>query len=427
MKTRFFFVAVIGLVATALSALAADWPQFRGPKRDDISTETGLLKDWPKAGPPLAWTFDKAGVGFSGFSIVGGRMYTMGNRDGKDQVICVDTKNGQEVWAVDVGKPYENEWGDGPRCTPTVDGDHLYVLGAQGELICLESAKGAKVWEKNLAKDFQGEIMKPSAWGYCESPLVDGDNLVCCPGGAKGTVIALNKKTGENVWRSEGLTEPASYASILPIEFGGARQYVVTTGIGLAGVSPKDGKLLWSQKIEGFRVAVIPTPVFADGLVYTTADYDCGCALLKLSADGTKAEQVYANKLLQNHHGGVVLLKDHVYGNSGNCNARTKWVCQDLKTGKEVWSEDKKLESGSITYADGRLYLYGQKEGECVIIEPSPDGWKEHGRFKIPHETKANRKKGKIWSHPVIADGHLYLRDNELIFSYDLRANGGKP
>src|SRR5262249_53514505 len=261
--------------------------------------------------------------------------------------------------------------------------------------------------------------------GYCESPLVDGDNVICCPGGEKGTMAALNKMTGEVIWRSTGVTDDSSYSSIIPVDFENVRQYVVLTKDGTISVAAKDGKLLWKSNAAANGVAVIPTPVYHDGFVYVTSDYRAGCALFKLAAGGATgvtAQEVYRNKTMENHHGGVILLAGHIYGWSGNCNdSKGRWVCQDFKTGDVTW-ESKKFESGSITYAEGHLYCFGQTTGTVVRIEASPKGWTEKGRLTIPQQTKRRAPDGRIWTHPVIANGKLYLRDQDLMFCYDLSA-----
>jgi outer membrane protein assembly factor BamB len=308
-----------------------------------------------------------------------------------------------------------------------VDGEFLYALGAGGDLVCLETQTGKKHWHINLRNDLDGRMM--SGWGYSESPLVDGEKLVCSPGGAEGTLAALDKKTGKVIWRSKDVTENASYSSIIVAEVGGVRQYIQMTDKGVIGVAAKDGKLLWQSELGSNGTAVIPTPIFHNDSVFVTADYGASCGLVKLSASGDggiKAEEAYANKNLINHCGGVVLVDGYLYGSSGNCNGRpTKWVCMEFTTGKVAWQENRKLGSGSLTYADGRLYLYGQDEGTTVLLEPSAEGWNEHGRFTIPRQTTQRSPSGKIWTHPVVANGKLYLRDQDLLFCYDVKNHTG--
>jgi len=418
MNTRSWLILALCLCAPALPIKGADWPQWRGPNRTDVSTETGLLKSWPKDGPPLVWTFTNAGVGYSGPAIVGDRLFTLGARGETEYVFALDTRTGKELWATKVGPMFSEKRGDGPRCTPTIDGDRLYALGAKGDLVCLETESGKPVWKINLQKDLGGKVM--SSWGYTESPLVDVNKVICTPGGAQGTLAAFDKNTGKVLWRSIGLKELASYSSMVLAEIGGVQQYVQVTATGAAGVAAADGRLLWKYVKDGFRVAVIPTPIVRDNYVYITSGYGAGCELIKLTPDqkGFKAEKVYANKNMVNHHGGVILVGDDLFGYSESERA---WVCQDFKTGGIVWEEKQKLKKGSETFADGHFYCYSEDDGTVVLVEASPDGWKESGRFKIPQESNLRKPDGRFWTHPVIANGHLYLRDQDLIFCFDVR------
>ncbi len=419
------FCAALLLSPLVLPVRADDWPQWRGPNRDDVSKETGLLKTWPKDGPKLLWTFDKAGVGFSGPAVVGDRLYTMGGREDTSFVFALDVKTGKELWACPIGKLFKNGWGDGPRGTPTIDRDSLYALDGQGELICIETATGKKRWSVNLEKDLHGQMM--STWGYTESPLVDGDQIVCCPGGKDGTLAALDKETGKLKWRSKELTDKATYSSIVVGEIAGIRQYVQLTvkkdGEGaIVGVAAKDGKLLWYYSRPDYKTAVIPTPIVHGDLVYATAGYGAGCDLLKITRTGDKfeAKQLYSKdnrKNMRNQHGGVVLVGDQLYGFSDY----QGWTCQKLKSGENVWENKKsKVERGCLTCADGHLYCYAEDSGVLSLVEASPEALKFKSQFKIPRETKLPRKAGKIWTHPVVANGRLYLRDQDLIFCYDV-------
>ncbi len=419
MKTKLLLAGCVVL----LSGLAAgfDWPQFRGPRRDNVSLETGLLKSWPSGGPKLLWTCDEAGIGYSGPAIVGGRVYTMGADEKNDFVIALDAKSGKKVWSTPIGAYVRNGYGSGPRSTPTLDGDRLYALSSGGQLACLKTGTGEKVWSVSLTADLGGG--RPG-WNYCESPLVDGEHVVCTPGGARGTLAALDKNTGKVVWRSTELKDSAGYSSIVPATVGGVPQYVQQTMKGIAGVAAKDGRLVWYHPQPKYRTAVIPTPIVSDNLVYATAGYGAGDVLLRLtpSADGTKAEQLYdeeAQRVMEDKHEGVVLVGEHVYGWSD----KGGWTCQELKTGKKVW-QSTKLGRGSITSADGMLYCFAEKDGTTVLIRATPDGWQEEGRFTIPRHTQRREYNNNHWTHPVLANGRLYLRDQELIFCYDVK-NGG--
>jgi outer membrane protein assembly factor BamB len=436
MKIRLLLLAAC-LAAVALPALADDWPQWRGPDRTGVSKETGLLKQWPKSGPPLVWTYRNTGLGFSSFAVVGDRLYTLGALGEVEYVIALDLKGKQprEAWKVKLGPifSYQN-WGDGPRGTPTVDGKHVYALGAQGELVCVTTDGGKEVWRMNLIKDLGGEMM--TEWGYSESPLVDGDKLICTPGGDKGTLAALDKNTGKVLWRSTGLKNKAPYSSAVVSAAGGVRQYVQNSYISdpeegvISGFAANDGKVLWTaplSKLSSYSIA--PTPIVRGDLVYVTAGYDYGCHLyqLKRTGDGFTAKDLYKpreRKAVKNTHGGVVLVGEHIYGHS----EKNRWICQEFKTGKIAWEERDKLDcySGSITAADGMLYLYSD-EGTAVLLKADPKEWQEHGRFDIPEkskvpETRRTSRSAKIWAHPVVANGRLYLRDQELLFCFDVSA-----
>jgi outer membrane protein assembly factor BamB len=403
-----------------------DWPQWRGPNRDGISMETGLLKTWPKEGPKLLWTFEDAGIGFSSFSVAGNRLYTMGAQDpdngDKEFVLAIDTTTGKEVWRTTIGPFYQNSYGSGPRSTPTIDGDKLYALGAKGDLVCLGAADGTKVWSKNLVSDFGGGVPH---WGYSESVLIDGEKLIVTPGGNKGAMVALDKKTGEQIWRCEDVKDGANYSSAIVAEVGGIRHYVQQTNSHVIGVRASDGKLLWQRADIGYRVAVIPTPIFYKDHVFVTSGYGAGCALVKLSkdGDGIKAEKVYENKSIVNHHGGVIRVGEYVCGHS---DAGGNWVCLEfLKSDKADGPEPAskfKFDKGSAVCAEGALYCFGQSKGEVVKVTPSPDEWKEEGRFTLPKRDANRSKAGSVWAHPVIAHRKLFLRDQYYLYCYDVAA-----
>lgn len=404
-----------GLIAAALLtatlAQAADWPQWRGANRDDISAETGLLKKWPASGPKKVWMFDDAGLGYSGFSIVGDTLYTMGARDAVEYVIAVDVTTGKEKWSTEAGALYTNGWGDGPRSTPTIDGDHLYTIAGRGNLVCLATATGRKVWEVSMTDDLGGKLQ---SWGYTESPIIEGDLVVCTPGGSEGTLAAFDKKTGKKKWQTKDWTDNAQYSSIIGVTHNGGRQLIQLTMQTLAGVDPNNGKVLWTSEFPG-KTAVIPTPIFKDGQVFVAAGYGVGCQSVKIGA-GNKVEKLYENTNMVNHHGGVVLVGDHLYGYS----EKGGWTCMELKTGEVVWA-DKSAKKGAIHCADGMLYLLEEDSGTVVLIEASPKGWNEKGRFVIEPQTTQRNPKGKVWTHPVVANGKLYLRDQELLFCFDVK------
>jgi outer membrane protein assembly factor BamB len=391
---------------------SADWPQWRGPLRNDLCTETGLLKQWPAGGPPLVWKATDLGSGYSGVAVVGNRIYTMGDGADSGYVRALDAADGQTVWSAKVGKPGGGGGYPGPRCTPTVDGNLTIALGQFGDLVCVETATGKEVWRHNLQSEFGGKMM--SGWGYAESPLVDGDKVICTPGGSQGTMACLNKKTGEVLWRSKEWRDNAAYASAIVVEIGGVRQYLQLTDASVAGIAAADGSVLWRAARAG-KVAVIPTPIYADNCVYVSSGYSIGCNLFKIIGSGGKfsTEPVYDNKVMVNHHGGVIKVGNCLYGYSDG----KGWVCQDFKTGKDLWAEKEKLGKGAIAFADGMLYLRAEGgKGTLVLIEASPEGWSEKGRFDQP-----NRSDKNSWPHPVISGGRLYIRDQGVLLCYDVK------
>ncbi len=399
------------LLASSLLAGAGDWPQWRGANRDGKSTDTGLLKEWPSDGPTLAWKSMGLGGGYSTPSVAGGRVFGMGYRGDDEFVWALNAADGKEVWSTRTAAAERKVgYGDGPRSTPTVDGNLIYTLGAGGNLVCLNT-DGKIQWQKEFKQEWGGRMM--SGWGFSESPLVDGDKLVCTPGGTKGTIVALNKKTGDLIWQSKDFTDKAAYASIIAVEIGGVRQYIQLTDANVAGVAANDGRLLWKAARKG-NTAVIPTPIYHDGYVYVTSGYGIGCNLFKVTKSGAefKAVEVYANTTMVNHHGGVILLGEHLYGFSD----KSGWVCQEFKTGKEVWT-NKGVGKGAITFADGKLICRSEGgKGTIALIEASPAGYKEISRFSQPDRSAKNS-----WPHPVVANGKLYIRDQDVLLCYDLK------
>jgi len=401
--------------STGLTAQAApDWPQFRGPTLNDVSPDTGLLRDWSAGGPPLVWEATGLGPGYSGISLSGNHIYTAGDKGDSTMVVALNIADGKQVWAARLGKsnaPGEPRF-EGPRSTPTVSDGVVITLGQWGDLVCHDAESGKELWRKDLGTDFGG---KYAAWGYSESPLVDGDKVLVTPGGAKGAIVALNKKTGDLLWQTKEFTDSAHYSSMIIEEIGGVRQYIQLTPESVAGVAANDGKLLWRAPRKG-NVAVISSPVYSDGLVFVSSGYGVGCNLFKISsADGKfSGEQVYANKVMVNHHGGVLRVGDYLYGYSDG----KGWTCLDLKTGEAKWQEKEKLGKGSLVCADGRLYLRQEdRKGTVALIEPSPEGYKEHGRFDQP-----DRSPKSSWPHPVVIGGRLYLRDQDVLLCYNVKA-----
>jgi outer membrane protein assembly factor BamB len=407
--------ALVLLVSTFFAAEAArrpqnfDWPQWQGQDRTAVSKETGLLQDWPKGGPPLLWSIDTLGGGYSTPSIAAGRIFGMSYR-GEDEVVwALDEKTGEEIWSVKIGDANRKVgYNDGSRCTPTIEGDRLYALGVSAELVCLQTKDGKAIWHKNLRKDFNGDV---GGWGYSESPLIDGDKLLCTPGGKKATLAALDKKTGDTIWMAaikDG--NQAAYSSIVAADVAGQREYIQFLAGGVVGVTADEGKFLWrySKPSAGINCS---TPIYHDQCVYAAASYGKGGGMVQLIREGdqVKAEEKYFHKTMQNHHGGLVLVDGYLYGEGSG-----QLACLEFKTGKEMWHEGK-AGKGSIAYADGRLY-YRNENGPIILAEANPEKYVEHGRFHQPKRSGKN-----TWPHPVIANGRLYIRDQQYLYCYDVK------
>lgn len=402
------------------AAVADDWPHWRGPNWNDRSGETGLLTEWPKDGPKQLWVNSASGLGYAGFAVVGEQLFTMGLEDNAEFALCLDATTGTEIWRQPVGTKFENNWGDGPRSTPSVDGDYVYVMTAAGTLACLKKNDGQEVWKVQM-QDFGGQVPD---WGYSESPLVDEDRVVCTPGGPKGTMVALNKLTGEKIWQSPAFSkakdgvpgEPAKahYSSMIPIQWNDQRQYVQLTVLAAIGVSPEDGHELWRSDWAG-RTAVIPSPIFDDGQIYVTSGYNIGSKLIQL-ADDNSASEKWFSMAMQNQHGGVILVDKFFYGSSEKA-----FVCQDRETGKMVWAE-RKIGKGATSFADGMFYHVQESDGKVMLFSADKKTVNIKGSFTLAPQTERRAKAGRIWVHPVIANGKLYLRDQEMVYCYEIKA-----
>jgi outer membrane protein assembly factor BamB len=410
--------------AAILSASAHDWPQWQGPDRTAISKETGLLKEWPKDGPPLAWKITDLGGGYSGPAIAAGRIFGMSNRGTDEIVWALSEKDGKELWSTRIAPALAQQapqGKEGPGCTPTVDGELLYVEGLGGDVACLQAKDGKLVWQRSLTSDFGARV---PIWSFRESPLVDGDKVICTPGTDDACLVALDKLTGKTVWKSKVPGDSgAGYASAIAFDFDGQRQYAQFTAKALVAVVATDGKFLWRyDKCANSYGISCSSPIYDNGTVFAASAYGAGGGLVKLSKDGNggfKADEVYFSGKMQNHHGGMILLDGYLYGANGG-NEGGFLVCLDFKTGKVLWDErndpDKRAPKGSIALADSRLY-YRTEKGAMLLIEPSAKSYLERGRFEQPSRTSQ-----PAWTHPVIANGKLYLRDQDLLLCYDIKA-----
>ena len=387
------------------------WPRFHGPRGDNISTDTGLLKEWPEGGPPLEWTAQGIGHGFSGVTIAEGSIYTDGNIGGQTVITALDSA-GQIRWQTPNGKAWEKSR-PGTRGTPTVDGGQLYHESPLGQLVCLNAKTGEKIWGLNILEEFGGENI---TWGLAESLLVDGNHLICCPGGPQASVVALDKRTGKTVWKAPGAGNATSYASPALAECQGLRMILTMNAKALIGVNADGGDLLFQFKHVAEYDVNAMMPIYHDGRVFISSGYGSGSALVKLNVRGNKAgvEQVWESDQLDNHHGGVILLDGYLYGASHNSNGG-KWICLDWKTGRMMYAE-RGVGKGSLTCADGMLYTLSEQR-RMGLVAPTPTGHKLLSRFEVP-----SGGEGPSWAHPVVCGGHLYVRHDDRLFAYDVRA-----
>lgn len=396
--------------ATLLSVAAiqaADWPQWQGPDRTGISKETGLLKQWPSNGPAVVWSAGGLGNGYGSMAVAGERVFVQGTRNGNSMVAALNRADGKEVWSKALGRAGDDSRGPGPRGTPTVDGDRVYVLSENGDLVCLKT-DGSQVWKRNILADFSGRQLN---WLISESPLVDGAHLIVSPGGPGAGMVKLDKMTGKTVWTSKELSDPAGYSSAIVAVIGGVRTYLTFTAAAGVGVRASDGKLMFRYDRASNRTANITTPIFHDNKAFFTSAYNTGGGLVALSAqnDVVSASEVYFTREMKNHHGGVVLVDGYLYGYNDSI-----LTCLEFATGKMMW-RDRSVGKGSVAFADGHLYL--QSENNVVgLAEATPTGYKEKGRFTIADKGLPS------WAHPVISGGRLYVRNQDSIVAYDIKA-----
>ncbi|QDT31803.1 PQQ-binding-like beta-propeller repeat protein [Thalassoglobus polymorphus] len=406
-------------------AYAKDWPQWRGPNRDGKLVGTGLKLDWTKNQPKHLWTIEGMGRGYASLSAADGKLYTTGNLPDGQAVICVDVNTKELVWSTPLTNQAPKHGYPGSRCTPTLDGEYCYVVTSDGEIVCLKSSDGEVVWRRDFKKDFNGKMM--SGWGFSESPLVDGDWVLCTPGGQDAIIVALDKKTGKDVWRTsvpnlgEKGKDGAGYSSIVVSEAAGVKQYVQLVGKGLIGVRASDGKLLWNYNRVANGTANIPTPVPFDDHVFASTGYGTGAVLVKLSRDGSgvKATEEYFldSKTFQNHHGGMIQEGEYLY--AGHQHNKGFPICLHIPTGKVQWlgkiRREKPEMSGSaaITYVDGQI-IFRYQNGTVALVQATPDGFELNGSFTPDYQDD------KTWSHPVVYEGKLYLREQDKLMCYEL-------
>jgi len=405
-------------VFSTLSVTGGDWPQWRGPQRNGVSPATGLLPSWREDGPPLLWRVTGTGSGYAAPAVVGERILLMSN-EGLDAefVLALAKADGRRLWSSKVGKvgnPEQNPKFPAARSTPTIDGQHVFALGSDGDLACLDLATGRLHWQRNLRADFDG---KPGTWAYAESPLVDGDTLICTPGGSRATLVGLDKRTGDVRWQCAlPEADEAGYASPILVESGGTRQVVQLLQKGLVGIDVGSGKFLWRyDKAVSRYGANIPSPVAHGDMIYCAAAGTGGGAVRLLrTPEGIKAEELFFGPKMPTAIGGSVIVGDYLYGTTAQA-----LLCIELATGEVRW-QDRALGAAAVCVADGRLYLRGEN-GEVALVEPSPESYRERGRFTPPGQPLRINPMEKAWAYPAIAHGRLFLRDHGTFWCYDLR------
>jgi len=387
----------------------SDWPQWRGPERNGVSKDTGLLRQWPGPGPQRAWSISSLGEGYGSLAIKGDRIFIQGSRDRASVVFCLNRADGKVVWSAALGTKVNKDVGNGPRSTPTVDNDRVYAMTENGDLACLNASNGVPVWRKNILREFGGSN---PGWLISESPLIDGARVIVTPGGRGAGMVALDKMTGKEVWRAKDLSDEAAYSSAIAADVGGVRTIMNFTSRAAVGVRASDGKLMWSNSSAANNAANCTTPVFADNKVFFTSSYGQGAALLGLSAQSgeVKAKELYFTKNMMNHHGGVVLVNGYIYGFHGDA----ALTCIEFATGKRMWV-NRSVGKGSLAYADGMLYLLSESH-VVGLAEASPNSYAEKGRFTIPDTGRPS------WAHPVVVGGKLYVRDQGTLTVYDVKA-----
>jgi outer membrane protein assembly factor BamB len=391
---------------SSITAQTADWFQWRGPNRDGHSAETGLLKEWPANGPPQVWRTTGAGTGFSSFSASNGRLFTLGARGNGEYVIAFDAATGKRLWEIANGQRFRNEMGDGPRSTPTIEGDRVYAFGGTGELACLEAATGKKLWSVNVVQQFGGNT---PYWGYSESPLIVGDRIILNAGGRRASIVAISKVDGKTLWQNHN--DEAGYSSPMLLRTGSLQQVVFFTGQRALAVDPRDGRLLWTYTRASNNTANIATPIVRGNRVFFSSDYGTGAALVDVKAAGNiaSAEEVYFTRDMRNHHASSVVVGDHIYGFSSSILTALRF-----DTGQVAW-RDRSVGKGSLIYADERLYLYSE-QGTVGLADASPAGYRERGRFSLQTTGPPT------WSHPIITNGKLIIRDQDNVYAYDIKA-----
>jgi outer membrane protein assembly factor BamB len=404
------FVVLVALVPLSMAREMTDfdWPQFHGPNRDNTSRETGLLKKWPPEGPQLLWTAEGVGEGFSTVAIAEGLVYTTGNI-GDYTVITALTADGSHKWTAKNGPAYKRDK-PGTRSTPTIDSGRLYHENADGDVVCLDAKTGEEIWSLNILERFNGRNI---TWALSESLLIDGNRLICTPGGENAGIVALEKNTGTTIWVCDNVHDKPGYASPVVFEFEGLRQIVTLMATSVVGVNADTGRLLWKVKHSTPFDENINTPVYHDGSVFISSRTTGSRRFrLRIDKDRASVEQVWESTLLDPQHGGILLLDGYLYGACRSASSGP-WVCLNARTGARMYAE-RGIGTGSLTYADGLLYALNHKR-TVALVRPSPRAFDIISQFDIP-----NGGRGPTWAHPVVSNGRLYVRHGDYLYCHDV-------
>lgn len=408
LRVILLFLSTLVMTAPGLCRAGHDWPQWRGPDRTGVSNESGLLQKWPEGGPPLIWEIDGLGQGDSSPVTFGRYLFIQGTRGRDSMLFCRDRQSGAPLWELRIDAMHLNGNNPGPSSTPTVDGDRVYALSGNGTLVAARVEDGAVLWQRNLLRDLNGA---KNGWGYSESPLIEEQKLIIAPGGREGTIAALDKLTGKTLWRSRGMKEKSGYASAIAANVGRLRVIIHFTQVAGVGMDAENGNLLWRYAAPANRTANASTPVFHQNKVYYTSDYGNGGGLLQLAPVDRRllTRELFFNRTMKNHFGGVVLIDGYLYGSSGSI-----LTCMNFDTGDAAW-QDRSIGKSALTAADGRLYLLSER-GIVGLVGATPDGYELHGSFNLREINSPTR------TAPVVSDGRMYVRNGSRLGCYDVRA-----
>ena len=414
-----FFILLFCLLILAQPGFSQTTAQFRGPDRNGVFPETGLLKSWPESGPELIWAREDLDRGFASVAITDEAIYLAG-LEGSSEFLTILDFEGNTVWRIQYGRGSRQTHRD-TRCTPTVEGERVYLVSGQGEVVCINSRQKKIQWSVNAFEKFQGEFWQ---WEIAESPLLVDNKVIYTPGGKLTSMVALDKLTGETLWQTESLETPSAFVSPILVEFGGKKIIVGVLTEHIVGVDAKDGKFLWTVKYHDIETPTFHpwapknncvTPLYHDGRLFVTSGYDHVGVMFRLLGDGTEIEQVWINKDLDNHHGQIVRIGSFIYGSNWIDNPIGNWCCVDWETGKTMYEITWETK-GSVSAADGMLYCYEEKRGNLALVRPTPDD------FTIVSSFRITLGSGPHWTQPVIHKGVLYIRHGPALMAYNIKA-----